>query len=71
MEKHFADELALIFARDVLRTHSATSMPPVSSLHAVHAKKLAEFVSQLSSEFQKLDPQTNTAVVINAFKNES
>lgn len=67
MNKRSADKIALVMARDVLRTPSEH----YRNLNQFTAEEIAEFVSTLSKKLQEIisDDVTSTEV-INAHKNQ-
>ena len=60
MKKITADKIALVMARDILRTNSQ------------YQREIAEFINSLSETFQKtLDDGIDSSNIINAYKNQS
>lgn len=66
MKKSQADTLALIFARDIIKT-STNPNPTVKLLTEANAVAIGNFVKKLSAQFEKLEDHTSIQDVINAF----
>ncbi|UWZ92560.1 hypothetical protein HZ320_02240 [[Pasteurella] aerogenes] len=71
MKKPNADSLALLFARDIARTASASNSSPVSQLNEYKAEEIANFVETLSKRFEALDDSVSVPAIINAYKSQS
>ena len=68
MKKMTADKIALVMARDILRTNSQYQR----NIDATTAREIAEFINSLSETFQKtLDDGIDSSNIINAYKNQS
>jgi hypothetical protein len=68
MKKITADKIALVMARDILRTNSQYQR----NIDATTAREIAEFINSLSETFQKtLDDGIDSSNIINAYKNQS
>ena len=68
MKKITADKIALVMARDILRTDSQYQR----NIDATTAREIAEFINSLSETFQKtLDDGIDSSNIINAYKNQS
>ena len=68
MKKITADKIALVMARDILRTNSQYQR----NIDATTAREIAEFINSLSETFQKtLDDGIDSSHIINAYKNQS
>ena len=68
MKKITADKIALVMARDILRTNSQYQR----NIDATTAREIAEFINSLSEAFQKtLDDEIDSSHIINAYKNQA
>lgn len=68
MKKVVADKIALVMARDILRTSSQYQR----NIDATTARDIAEFINSLSEIFQnKLDDGIDSSQIINAYKSQS
>ena len=68
MKKITADKIALVMARDILRTNSQYQR----NIDATTAREIAEFINSLSETFQQtLDDGIDSSNIINAYKNQS
>ena len=65
MKKITADKIALVMARDILRTNSQYQR----NIDATTAREIAEFINSLSETFQKtLDDGIDSSNIINAYR---
>ncbi|GAB1658890.1 TPA: hypothetical protein PWU90_002347 [Mannheimia haemolytica] len=71
MKKSGADTLALLFARDIAKTSSASTGLPFSYLNKDSADSIADFVETLSKRFEALDDMVHLPTIINAYKSQS
>ncbi|MEG9475753.1 hypothetical protein [Mannheimia indoligenes] len=71
MKKSSADTLALLFARDIVRTPSSSNNSSVNELNRFSADAIADFIEVLSKRFEALDETVNLPMVFNAYKNQS
>ena len=71
MRKHNADTLALLFARDIAKSASASMGLPVNQLNQGTAEEIADFVETLSKRFEALDDNMSVPAVLNAYKSQS
>lgn len=71
MRKHNADTLALLFARDIAKSASASNNSPVNQLNQYTAEEIANFVETLSRRFEALDDSISVPAVLNAYKSQS
>ncbi|HHE3719685.1 hypothetical protein CBE90_10750 [Pasteurella multocida] len=68
MKKITADKIALVIARDILKTNSQYQR----DINSMVAREIANFVNTLSEEFQKsLDDGIQSSHIINSYKNQS
>lgn len=68
MKKVTADKIALVMARDVLRS----SIEECRQLDKDSALDLADFIQTLSTELQKsMDDSIKSSEILNAYKNQS
>ena len=68
MEKIAADKIALVMARDILKTNSYQYL---SEVNEYVAEDIARFVSTLSSRFQEyIDDRISSSDIFNAHKNQ-
>ncbi|HDR1113668.1 TPA: hypothetical protein QB274_001483 [Pasteurella multocida] len=68
MKKITADKIALVIARDILKTNSQYQR----DINSMVAREIANFVNTLSEEFQKsLDDGIQSSDIINSYKNQS
>ena len=70
MKKSQADTLALIFARDIIKTNTNPN-PTVKLLTEANAVAIGNFVKKLSSQFEKLEDHPSIHDVIGAFTIDS
>ncbi|WKS98508.1 hypothetical protein NYR30_06855 [Gallibacterium salpingitidis] len=71
MRKSSADSLALLFARDIAKTSSASAVLPLDHLDQKSANNIADFVETLSKRFEALDDNVSLSVIFNAYKSQS
>ncbi|HDR1816921.1 TPA: hypothetical protein QB621_001583 [Pasteurella multocida] len=68
MKKITADKIALVIARDILKTNSQYQR----DINSMVAREIANFVNTLSEEFQKnLDDGIQSSDIIKTYKNQS
>ena len=70
MNKPEADALALIFARDIVKTSSSSATLPYIYVNKESAESIADFVETLSNRFLSLDENVDLMKVINAHKGQ-
>ena len=70
MKKSQADTLALIFARDIIKT-STNPNPTVKLLTEANAVAIGNSVKKLSAQFEKLEDHTSIPDVIGAFPTDT
>ena len=70
MNKTEADVLALIFARDIVKTSSSSATLPYIYVNQDSANSIADFVETLSNRFLSLDEKVDLMKVINAHKGQ-
>lgn len=70
MHKLKADTLALMFARDILRTPTQSQFNQMAIIDDNSAKQIGQFIKTLSAELEALDDHTDVIRVLNMYKPE-